>query len=66
MLRDSERSTVNASGKPWDRLPRIIWLYWDSGIRNAKVANKLCFDNIRRAAALNGFEIRELNDSNTA
>ena len=66
LLRDVERSTVNATGKQWNTLPKIIWFYWDSGIKNSKVANRLCFDNIRRAAARNNFEIRELNDSNTA
>ena len=66
VLRDFEKNTVNTTGKTWDKLPKIIWFYWDSGIKNSKVPDRLCFDNIRRDAALNNFEVRELNDSNTA
>ena len=41
--------------KTWDRLPRKIWQYWTSGIKDSSVGNKLCFDNIRRAGAESNF-----------
>jgi hypothetical protein len=55
---------ANKEAKRWEKLPKIIWIYWDTGINNSTVGNKLCVDNIRRFAGRSKFEVREVNDSN--
>jgi len=33
---------VDKYGKTWDSLPKIIWLYWGTGIEKSSIGNKLC------------------------
>lgn len=33
---------IDKSAPTWDTLPKIIWLYWNSGLKNASIGNKIC------------------------
>jgi hypothetical protein len=37
-----EKSLANSSIEEWTALPKIIWVFWDSGLINALVNNQLC------------------------
>jgi hypothetical protein len=50
-----EKSIVNITAKRWESLPRIVWLFWDTGISKSPLANKLCVENIRKNAEEAGF-----------
>lgn len=55
---------VNKTAKPWTKLPKIIWLFWDKGIEKSTLANKLCVENIKYYGEAAGYEIKMLNNSN--
>lgn len=55
---------VNKTVKPWTKLPKIIWLFWDKGIEKSTLANKLCVENIKYYGEAAGYEIKMLNNSN--
>ena len=40
--KEYEKSTINITAKKWDSLPKIVWLFWDTGISRSTLANKLC------------------------
>lgn len=59
-----ERPIANLSAPTWSSLPKIVWLFWDSGLRRASIGNAVCIENLRRSAEKSGFEVREVNNSN--
>jgi hypothetical protein len=63
-MKEIEQPMVNLTAKQWDSLPKIIWLFWNTGIRKASIANKLCIENLKRNAEKSGFVVREINNSN--
>jgi hypothetical protein len=64
MSKQFEQPVVNLTAKRWDSLPKIVWLFWNTGIKNASIANKICIENLKRNAEKSGFAVREINDSN--
>jgi hypothetical protein len=37
-----ERPFINANSEKWEALPRIIWVFWDTGLSNSRISNQLC------------------------
>ena len=37
-----ERPFVNETNPQWEMLPKIIWVFWDAGIRNAPLVDQIC------------------------
>jgi hypothetical protein len=37
-----EKPFVNETNMQWDTLPKIIWAFWDSGIKNAPLVDQIC------------------------
>jgi mannosyltransferase OCH1-like enzyme len=62
--KEIEVPVVDSNARRWDALPKIIWLFWNKGISQASIGNRLCIENLRRSAEAAGFEVRELNNSN--
>lgn len=42
IVQNKEKAFVNASNEEWSSLPKIIWVFWDKGLSNAKVNNQIC------------------------
>lgn len=59
-----ERSVADSNAKRWDALPKIVWLFWNTGISKASIGNRVCIENLKRNAEKSGFEVREVNNSN--
>lgn len=37
-----EKPFINETNEPWTNLPKIIWVFYDRGIENARVSNQMC------------------------
>ena len=61
---NKERPFVNTSAEPWKTLPKIIWVYWDKGLKNSRASTQLCVENLRRMGAISGLVVNEVNDTN--
>lgn len=62
-----KKPSYSASAKPfkrWERLLKNVWIYWNSGLRNAPMVTQLCILNIRKNAEAAGYNVEEVNDSN--
>jgi hypothetical protein len=44
---NKEKSITNINGKSWDKLPKKLWLYWDSGYENTPPETKLFIANMK-------------------
>jgi mannosyltransferase OCH1-like enzyme len=64
VIDNPEKSISDPNGQPWDTLPRIIWLFWDSGHENAPLSNQLAVESIKRRAKESGFEVKLVNNNN--
>ena len=64
MQKEVERPTTNLSAPTWSALPKIVWLFWYTGLKRASIGNAVCIENLRRRAEESGFEVREVNNSN--
>lgn len=52
-----EKTIKDTDALEWDTLPRIIWVYWDSGFENSNIVYQMCVDNLRRYGAESGFTL---------
>lgn len=55
---------INENAKPWNELPKIIWIYWHSGLEKSNIIYKLCADNMKRYGSESGFKVEIVSDSN--
>jgi hypothetical protein len=39
---NQEKGLENVNAPRWDSLPKIIWIFWDSGLETASVETYLC------------------------
>jgi hypothetical protein len=61
---NKEKPFVNATNEQWLSLPKIIWLFYDSGFEKAAITYQICVENIRRIAKKSGWEVREVTLAN--
>lgn len=40
--KDQEKPFINETNEPWSTLPKIIWVFYDKGISQARVSNQIC------------------------
>jgi hypothetical protein len=64
ILPNLEKPFVNNTAIAWDSLPKIIWVYWDTGLRGSGASNQICVENIKRYSKPSGFKVIEVNDTN--
>ena len=50
IIDNPEKSITDSNAEPWSTLPRIIWLFWDTGHENAPLSNQLAVKSIQRKA----------------
>lgn len=63
-MKEIEKPMVNLTAKRWDSLPKILWLFWNKGLKKATIGNLLCIENLKKSAEQSGFEVREINNTN--
>ena len=61
---NKEKPFVNPNNEQWLSLPKIIWLFYDSGFEDIPITYQLCVENLKRVAKRSGWEVKQVSSSN--
>jgi hypothetical protein len=53
-----EKPFINETNEQWLNLPKIIWVFYNSGVMHAPIVTQVCVESLKRAGKQSGFELR--------